>query len=167
MIKCNQCLACPSAGPCFRTACRHLLCEKCAKEAFTSHSYCPSCNTQLRPQDVVEFLIGVPPVGLHETIFQIALQDTAFEAIVENCNKVMQYVTELMAFVQSQILMEQQTEASARAQIEAGHDSYKNESVRRLIHPCYILFTHAVLSIFIITSSYILIYTSLFIISTS
>jgi hypothetical protein len=130
MIKCNQCSVAPSAGPYFRTSCRHLLCDKCAKDAFTSHCYCPICNTQLRPQDVIEFLAGVPPIGMHETIFQIAFQDVAFEAVVDNSNKVMQCATELMAFVQSQLLMELQKESSVRHQLEAGHESYKNESVR-------------------------------------
>lgn len=130
MIKCNQCSTAPSAGPSFRTSCRHLLCDKCAKDAFTSHCYCPICSTQLRPQDVIEFLVGVPPIGMHETIFQIAFQDAALEAVVDNSNRVMQCATELMAFVHSQLLMEQQKESSVRNQLEAGHESYKNESVR-------------------------------------
>jgi len=131
MIKCNNCWTSPSAGPAYRTTCRHLLCDKCAKEAFTSHCYCPVCNAQLRAQDVTEFLVGVPPIGMHETIFQIAFQDLDWNAVTDNTTKVAFCMTELASFVQSQLLLEQQKEASVRGQLEQSHDTYKNDSVHK------------------------------------
>lgn len=106
-LSCNLC-SCKVDGIAYKTACRHIFCNFCAKKSFENDSFCPTCRSNLTSGEVTEVNIGIASVPLAETLFQNALQNTSWDKIVDNLNRISSTVTEVSQFVAEQLYLQSQ-----------------------------------------------------------
>lgn len=130
MLCCNRCRKDLQIGSSFKTACRHVFCEACANQSFSSDCICPICKQRLQSQDVSEFLVGInPAVPVQENIFQAAFQDASTSAVLENTSKILHAVSELIKFVNSQVSDQSEAAAEDLIRLEQTIEQNRNESV--------------------------------------
>jgi hypothetical protein len=120
-------------GIAYRTSCAHFFCPPCAKTSFQNDSFCPVCNCNLSNGDVVELTIGIPSVPLMDSLFQNALQNTSWEKIVNNIDRISLGVIELNKFITSQLFIEITNSARIQAQQLRDIQSQSNHLVLIII----------------------------------
>src|SRR5688572_29352282 len=104
-LACNLCF-CKVDGIAYRSVCKHFFCPACAKKSFQNDSFCPICKSNLTSGEVVEVNIGIPNMSLMDALFQNALQNTAWDKIIENLNRSAHAIADVTCFVTEQLHME-------------------------------------------------------------
>jgi hypothetical protein len=87
LIRCNNCKTVPLLGTTFRTSCKHFICEECANQAFSTDCFCPVCGDKLQARDVHEMIVGVPPLSLHDNMYQVAFQEANWKSVAAHTNE--------------------------------------------------------------------------------
>ena len=127
-ICCNNCSKSLDATA-IRTKCNHLICLQCANDYFANGSTCPCCKESLGSQDLSELLIGIPPVPVRQCMFQALLQCKDWESIVDQATHIRNCASEVLSFVEKQLLFHGQQDFRRRSGLQNHLDESKLDMV--------------------------------------
>jgi len=134
MLLCNLC-HCEADGIAYRASCRHFFCPKCARKSFQSDTFCPICSHSLGNGDVVELTIGMPNSGSSfvDVLFQNALQNTSWDSILTNVERISAGVVELNTFIFSQLCVEIKRTSKAATTLQKDNQQQSQHLVSKYI----------------------------------
>jgi hypothetical protein len=132
MLSCNSCQN-AIEGISYRTTCRHLYCPGCAKETFGTGHTCSICDTVLSHGDVCEIVTGINIQStLLDKLFQLALQDTNWNNILDNVHRMSLAMADLSLFLSSQLCLRNEQEEHDKTNLRKDYDTLENKLVRQL-----------------------------------
>jgi hypothetical protein len=137
-VTCNRC-GTGVDGIAYRTACFHLLCPSCAKEAFQHGVTCSVCNSVLSKGDVKEITVGVPAqYGAADALFQLVYgEGTTTDAVIRGLSNVRLAAANVEQFVCTQLLHDAAVQLEARRATTRDKAALENQLVRAVFHFCF------------------------------
>jgi hypothetical protein len=81
-----------------------LYCPACAKEDFACGRTCRICHATLTQGEVCEVVTGVSvKASFLDSVFRLALQDTAWEIVLDNVHNISMALADVSLFLSSQL----------------------------------------------------------------